>query len=614
MASVWLARLEGKHGFEKLVAIKTILPKYASDEAFQKMLLDEARIASCIEHVNVAQILDLGEEHDTIYLVLEWVEGDSLSRLARVVKKSGQPLPPGIILRIIADACGGLHAAHELRGPDGRLLGVVHRDVSPQNILVSTSGMAKVIDFGIAKARDRLVGETRAGVLKGKVRYMAPEQALGRPTDRRADVWALGAVLYRLFTGKAPFEGENELASLNLLASGRPPPPLPTGLHPSIRAIVARALSHDLGARFATAGEMQENMERAMVDAGLVTTTSNVAAFAAMHLAPYTDKRREAVQMALAAASERQRMRALMQPMVLPEVSTDVSRIKPELPSEPTVPDGDDAPTVHLADGDDAPTVHRAPTPAPAAARPASAAMLRPPGPREATEAAEPPEVPSIPTDPPVLTNGTSMRIPVSGLSMRTNVIAACGVLTVLAVVLLLTMHQSSHPAGTATRPAEAPPQPRATTVIPPASRRHDGVERRRARLHDRGGAHGRSDRRHRCDRSASRSRGRHRRKDATAPAGAVSRDSAGRHGNRGSAEACRRAQSRRRLLAQKVPLTPPAPRPSQGRTTSPVSGGVAGGAGSSCPTINVTAATPAPTPAAMNPMVEMVASVLAAL
>jgi serine/threonine-protein kinase len=456
MASVWLARLEGKHGFEKLVAIKTILPKYAADEAFQKMLLDEARIASCIEHVNVAQILDLGEEHDTLYLVLEWVEGDSLSRLARAVKKSGQQMPPGIILRIVADACGGLHAAHELRGQDGRLLGVIHRDVSPQNILVSTSGMAKVIDFGIAKARDRLVGETSAGVLKGKVRYMAPEQALGRPTDRRADVWALGAIVYRLFTGRAPFEGENELASLNLLASGRPPPPLPPGVHPSIRAIVKRALSHDLDARFSTAGEMQAALEQAMVEAGLVTTTSNVAAFAALHLAPYTDKRREAVQVALAAAAERQRMRTLMQPMVLPEVSTDVSRVKPELPSEPTLPDGDDAVTAHLA-----------PTPPPAAAQPAHAAMLRLPERLEPLASPEPPEVPSIRTDPPVLTHGGSMRIPVSGLSMRTNMIAACAVLTVLAAVLLLTMHDSSHPAGAGARPPEASRQPRAALAIP---------------------------------------------------------------------------------------------------------------------------------------------------
>jgi serine/threonine-protein kinase len=329
--------------------------------------------------------------------------------------------------------------------------------VSPQNILVSTSGMAKVIDFGIAKARDRLGGETSAGVLKGKVRYMAPEQALGRPTDRRADVWALGAVLYRLFAGRAPFEGENELASLNLLASGRPPPPLPPGVHPSIRAIVRRALSHSLDDRFSTAGEMQADLERAMVEAGLVTTTSNIAAFAAAHLAPYTDKRRQAVQVALAAAAERQRMRALMQPMVLPEVSTDVSRVKPELPSEPTLPDGDDAVTVH-----------RAPTPAPAATRPAHAAMLRPPEPPGPLAQSDPPEVPSIETDPPVLTHGASVRIPVSGLSMRTNMIAACAVLTVLAVVLLLTMHDGSHPAGAVAQPPDVARQPRAAIVIPP--------------------------------------------------------------------------------------------------------------------------------------------------
>jgi tRNA A-37 threonylcarbamoyl transferase component Bud32 len=440
MASVWLARIEGKHGFEKLVAIKTILPKFAMDENFQNMLLDEARIASCIEHVNVAQILDVGEQHDMIYVVLEWVEGDSLSRLARAVKKKDLPFPPGILLRILSDACGGLHAAHELRGPDGRMLGVVHRDVSPQNILVSTAGMAKVIDFGIAKARDRLVGETSAGVLKGKVRYMAPEQALGRLTDRRADIWALGAVLYRMFSGKAPFEGENELASLNLLTAARPPPPLPPAIHPSIRAIVSRALSHDLDGRFATAGEMQAEMERAMVDAGLVTTTSSVAAFAAEHLAPYTRKRKEAVQVALAAAAERRRIRALMQPMVSRDVSTGVSRVGPALPVAPAVADGDDAVTVHLA-----------PTPAPARLSPL-----------------EPTERVFRDSGPPTREVRTSIWIPVSGLSMRTIMVAACGVLAVLALVLLLALHEASNSTSAAARPPEVAPRARAAVIVPP--------------------------------------------------------------------------------------------------------------------------------------------------
>jgi eukaryotic-like serine/threonine-protein kinase len=439
MASVWLARFEGKRGFEKLVAIKTILPKLAMDESFQKMLLDEARIASRIEHANVARILDLGEQHDVTYVVLEWVEGDSLSRLARAGRQKNVPMPPGILLRILADACGGLHAAHELRGPDGLLLGVVHRDVSPQNILVNTVGMAKVIDFGIAKARDRLIGETSAGVLKGKVRYMAPEQALGRGTDRRADIWALGAVIYRLLTGRAPFEAENELASLNLLMAGRPAVPLPPSVHPSIRALVSRALSHDLDARFATAADMQLAMERAMADAGIVTTTSNVAAFAAAHLAPYAEKRKQAIQVALAAAAERQRVRALMQPMVLPEVPTDVSGLKPWLPL-PSVAAPDDS--------DDAVTVFRSPAGPPV--------LLDP----------EPSEPSSIMTDPPMRT--ATMLIPVSGFSMRTTVVVACAVVALMAFGVLLALHDSSHPTTSAAKPPEATTHPVALAAVPP--------------------------------------------------------------------------------------------------------------------------------------------------
>ena len=193
MASVWIARQRGKHGFEKLVAIKTILPQYASDDRFRQMFLDEARIASRIEHFNVARIIDLGEEHEVLYLVMEYVDGDSLSKLRRTCTKAGVTIPPGVLLRILADACSGLHEAHELKDESGQLLDIVHRDISPHNILVSTKGVAKVIDFGIAKARDRMAGETNAGVLKGKIQYMAPEQALGRKVDRRADFWAVGA-------------------------------------------------------------------------------------------------------------------------------------------------------------------------------------------------------------------------------------------------------------------------------------------------------------------------------------------------------------------------------------------------------------------------------------
>jgi serine/threonine-protein kinase len=243
MASVWIARQTGKHGFQKLVAIKTILPKYAADPSFQRMFLDEVRIASRIEHAHVTQILDVGDQHGVTYLVMEYVDGDALAKVHYAAKQRGSLVPPDISLRVMADVCGGLHAAHELIDADGHPLGVVHRDVSPQNILVSAKGDAKIIDFGIAKARDRISEDTNAGQLKGKVRYMAPEQALGKPLDRGADVWSVGASLYHLLTGRPPFEGENDIQTLYLLVSGRPPAPI-EHVHPAVAAVVQRALSH----------------------------------------------------------------------------------------------------------------------------------------------------------------------------------------------------------------------------------------------------------------------------------------------------------------------------------------------------------------------------------
>jgi serine/threonine protein kinase len=313
MASVWVARQRGKHGFEKLVAIKTILPKFAADPRFQEMFLDEARIASRIEHLNVAQIFDLGEEHDILYLAMEYVDGEALSKLNRACQRKGMKIPTGVVMRVLADTCSGLHEAHELRD-GGRALEIVHRDVSPHNILVSSRGIAKLIDFGIAKARSRVGNDTNSGVLKGKIQYMAPEQALGRPVDRRADLWAIGAILYHLLAGRPAYEGDNQLATLHLLGSGRPPVPLPDSVHPAIRGIVRKALSHSPDNRYATASEMREAIEDAMIEAMVPTTTADVAAFATEHLAERAEKRRQSIDLALAAAAERRRVEELLRP------------------------------------------------------------------------------------------------------------------------------------------------------------------------------------------------------------------------------------------------------------------------------------------------------------
>ncbi len=312
MASVWIARHTGKLGFEKFVAVKTVLPKYAADIQFQRMFQDEARIASRIEHVNVAQILDVGEQHSITYLVMEYVDGESLATIHRSLVKKGKGIPEGIILRVLADVCGGLHAAHELREADGRLLRVVHRDVSPQNVLVSSKGIAKLIDFGIAKARDRLAGETKAGQLKGKVKYMAPEQAIGGAIDRRADLWAVGAVLYHLLSGRPPYDAENEVRSLMLLTSGLPPRPLSPSVHPAVAAVVKRALANHRDERYATAAEMQDGLEAAMVAANVVTNAAAVSSFFSEHLADRVQRRKDAVATALKAAAERERYADVM--------------------------------------------------------------------------------------------------------------------------------------------------------------------------------------------------------------------------------------------------------------------------------------------------------------
>jgi serine/threonine-protein kinase len=308
MANVWVARLLGKHGFEKLVAIKTILPHFAQEPRFRGMFLDEARIASGIQHVNVAQILDLGEEDGVVFLAMEWVEGDALSRLARGVHEKGLPFPPGVALRILADACAGLHAAHELRDRSGASLEIVHRDVSPHNILVSQQGMAKVIDFGIAKARDRLGGDTDTGSFKGKVRYVAPEQALApRTADRRADIWSVGAVLYSLVAGRAPYEAENDMATLGRIASGQSPAPLPSTVHRAVRDVADHALALRPEDRPATADALRAALEGALREMGLGVTSADVAAFHATHLADRIEARAAAVAAALAAAEARAR-------------------------------------------------------------------------------------------------------------------------------------------------------------------------------------------------------------------------------------------------------------------------------------------------------------------
>ncbi|OJY24553.1 MAG: hypothetical protein BGO98_16745 [Myxococcales bacterium 68-20] len=306
MASVWLARLRGKRGFEKLFAIKTIKTELISEPHFQEMFLDEARIASRIIHPNVAQILELGEQDDILYLVMEYVDGDSLAKINRLTLKRGSPLPPGVSLRIMAETCAGLHAAHQLKDAQGESLGVVHRDVSPQNILVSTEGAAKVIDFGLVKAKNRSAGETGQGVVKGKIRYMAPEQVSSKGTDHRADVWAAGMCLYELLVGHSPYHTEDDLDVVKRLMSPDPLPAFDVALPPPIEKILAKALVKEPDDRYESCAQMRRALESAIHELDLRAEHEDVAEFLKETLPELASKRAKTIAKATEAAESRQ--------------------------------------------------------------------------------------------------------------------------------------------------------------------------------------------------------------------------------------------------------------------------------------------------------------------
>jgi serine/threonine protein kinase len=262
MAEIALARATGIEGFEKLVVLKRILPQYAENERYIGMFLDEARLAATLEHPNIAHVYDIGRDQGSYFFAMEYVQGQDVRHILKACKKSGQPLPLEQAIHIVLGVAAGLHHAHDKIGPDGRPLSIVHRDVSPSNVLVTYDGAVKLVDFGIAKARSRQT-ETRAGTLKGKIAYMSPEQCRGEPLDRRSDVFSIGILLYELTTGTRPFRGETEFAVLNQIATKDVVPPsscmatYPRGLE----NIVLRALQRDRDMRYGTAQELQIALE-----------------------------------------------------------------------------------------------------------------------------------------------------------------------------------------------------------------------------------------------------------------------------------------------------------------------------------------------------------------
>ncbi len=263
MAELFLAIQRSVAGFEKLIVIKRILPTMNQDRGFIEMLLHEARIAATLSHANIVQIFDVGQIDGTYYIAMEHVHGEDLRSIVRQMRKRGvTEFPLEHAIGIMTGVCSGLAYAHEKRDLDGSPLNIVHRDISPQNVVVTFTGDVKIVDFGIAKS-DTKMGETRSGKLKGKVPYMSPEQARGEEIDARSDIFAVGVMLFELTTGKRLFKGQSEFETLKLICERDYPVPsqVRAGYPVELEYIVMRALSKDRGSRFQTAREMQGALE-----------------------------------------------------------------------------------------------------------------------------------------------------------------------------------------------------------------------------------------------------------------------------------------------------------------------------------------------------------------
>jgi eukaryotic-like serine/threonine-protein kinase len=265
MASVHLARLVAEGGFARTVAIKRLLPQLAKDPDFSSMFMQEAQLAARIRHPNVVPTLDVVATDEELFLVMEYVHGESLSQLQRLASKAGEVMPRAVLSSILSSTLQGLHAAHEATNGYGEPLGLVHRDVSPQNVLVDVDGVTRVIDFGVAKAVSS-GHSTRAGQVKGKIKYMAPEQVLGTVMTRRTDVFAAGIILWEGLTGRRLFEGDQEAAILHAVLHREiiPPSRHAADVGPQLDAVVMRALQRDPDKRFASAAEMSAALEAAL--------------------------------------------------------------------------------------------------------------------------------------------------------------------------------------------------------------------------------------------------------------------------------------------------------------------------------------------------------------
>jgi serine/threonine protein kinase len=295
MAEIFLARVCGLPNFQRMVVLKRILPVLASKADFLEMFLNEARIAATLQHPNVVQMYDVGVFDGNYFITMEYLHGEDVRSIQNACSRSQAPVPVEHAVHITLDVCAGLHYAHEKIGFDGQALNIVHRDVSPQNVIVTFDGAVKLLDFGVAKASNNL-HDTQCGIVKGKLPYMSPEQCKGKPLDRRSDLFSVGIMLYELTLGRRLFAGgQSELETLKRIAEEPVPPPrtLVPNYDEQLERIVMRALAKDPERRYQTAREMQIALEDLARERGMYRSAIALQQFMSSLFGPRIEAWRE---------------------------------------------------------------------------------------------------------------------------------------------------------------------------------------------------------------------------------------------------------------------------------------------------------------------------------
>src|SRR4051812_3876977 len=278
MAEVFVAENEGIEGFKKRVAIKRILPHLGEKKKFIEMFLDEARLSAHLSHSNVAQVFDIGVGDNVYFIVMEYVDGADLKAIIEFMKASNKVFPVESACFIASKICEGLAYAHELQGPDGQPLKIVHRDMSPPNVLISKYGEVKIVDFGLAKATSQLE-KSEPGIIKGKFSYLSPESATGNDVDQRTDIFAVGIILWEMLAGRRLFQGDSDFATVKLVQAAHIPPI--RGINPAVpvalEPIISRALSRDPMARYPTARDLGRDLTKFLFSHGSAVSAYDIA-------------------------------------------------------------------------------------------------------------------------------------------------------------------------------------------------------------------------------------------------------------------------------------------------------------------------------------------------